>query len=472
MLRADARQHRLPARGGGAGAALRLGVRRLRDDRVARRRRASGRCATSTPSWRASTASTAEADAVVPRVYELSELLVDRLGVEDVGASLPAPRRLPPDVPLAADAGRRRRAAAAAARRARARAGRACRTRRSAAGSAGRSRSRTPTTSAAMLADKCAVPATPAARRSCSAADNSCLMHIGGGLSRGGRGRAARAPRRDPGFPGDAAMSCKAFPRAAARGARRRAAAPQPAQGDAHDPRQARAVVGEVPDWEELREAGRAIKQQTLAHLDEYLEQLEACGRRAPAGTCTGRATRRRRTRIVARDRARARRRRGGQGQVAGDRRDRPQRGARGRGDRRARDRPRRADRPARRRLAVAHPRAGDPPQPRRRSATSSGARSRAPTIGDDPRELAEAARLYLRERFLRAPVGISGANFGDRRDRHGRASSSPRATGACARRCPPVLDHGDGDREGPARASAISRSSCSCCRARRPASG
>ena len=35
------------------------------------------------------------------------------------------------------------------------------------------------------------------------------------------------------------------------------------------------AVVGEVPDWEELREAGRAIKAETMAHLDHYLEQLE-----------------------------------------------------------------------------------------------------------------------------------------------------------------------------------------------------
>ncbi len=34
------------------------------------------------------------------------------------------------------------------------------------------------------------------------------------------------------------------------------------------------AVVGEMPDWEELREAGRAIKERTLRHLDSYLEQL------------------------------------------------------------------------------------------------------------------------------------------------------------------------------------------------------
>jgi L-lactate dehydrogenase complex protein LldF len=35
-------------------------------------------------------------------------------------------------------------------------------------------------------------------------------------------------------------------------------------------------VVGELPDWEELREAGRAIKAHTMANLDGYLEQLEA----------------------------------------------------------------------------------------------------------------------------------------------------------------------------------------------------
>ncbi len=41
-------------------------------------------------------------------------------------------------------------------------------------------------------------------------------------------------------------------------------------------------------------------------------------------------------------------------------------------------------------------------------------ARTIAPEIGsDDPRELAEASRLYLRERFLQAKVGVSGANFG-----------------------------------------------------------
>ncbi|MGI8458964.1 MAG: LutB/LldF family L-lactate oxidation iron-sulfur protein [Propionibacteriaceae bacterium] len=36
------------------------------------------------------------------------------------------------------------------------------------------------------------------------------------------------------------------------------------------------AVVAELPDWEELREAGRQLKVHTMAHLPDYLEQLEA----------------------------------------------------------------------------------------------------------------------------------------------------------------------------------------------------
>ena len=34
-------------------------------------------------------------------------------------------------------------------------------------------------------------------------------------------------------------------------------------------------VVGEVPDWEELRIAGQQVKAATMARLDEHLERLE-----------------------------------------------------------------------------------------------------------------------------------------------------------------------------------------------------
>src|SRR5581483_53800 len=52
------------------------------------------------------------------------------------------------------------------------------------------------------------------------------------------------------------------------------------------------AVVGELPDWEELREAGRAVKDRVLRHLDDYLLMLETAVVRA-GEWCTGRGTQR-----------------------------------------------------------------------------------------------------------------------------------------------------------------------------------
>ncbi len=34
-------------------------------------------------------------------------------------------------------------------------------------------------------------------------------------------------------------------------------------------------VVGEMPDWQQLRESGRQIRQHTMEHLDFYLEEFE-----------------------------------------------------------------------------------------------------------------------------------------------------------------------------------------------------
>src|SRR6476619_8509086 len=36
-------------------------------------------------------------------------------------------------------------------------------------------------------------------------------------------------------------------------------------------------VVGEMPDWEALRDAGSAIKTDVMARMPELLEQLEGC---------------------------------------------------------------------------------------------------------------------------------------------------------------------------------------------------
>ncbi len=43
------------------------------------------------------------------------------------------------------------------------------------------------------------------------------------------------------------------------------------------------AAVGSVPDWEELRERARRIKEESLAHLDRYLEEFESKARAAGA---------------------------------------------------------------------------------------------------------------------------------------------------------------------------------------------
>lgn len=40
-------------------------------------------------------------------------------------------------------------------------------------------------------------------------------------------------------------------------------------------------AVAEVPDWQQLREAGRALKERVLRHLDSYLIELEAAVQRA-----------------------------------------------------------------------------------------------------------------------------------------------------------------------------------------------
>ena len=81
-----------------------------------------------------------EVEALLPRVVELSEFLVDRLGVEDVGAYFPHARDLPPDLPLAAAAPGRGPAAAAARARCAGSTSWSCRTRTSAAASAAPSR--------------------------------------------------------------------------------------------------------------------------------------------------------------------------------------------------------------------------------------------------------------------------------------------------------------------------------------------
>ena len=272
LLRPDAREQRLPrarrARSRGGSSTMfgeyevvvvavvvvrRDGARAVSGARAERRRRlARGRAC-----------------------FELSELLVDRLGVEDVGASFPHRVDLPPDLPLAARDARRRRAAAAAAQRARASSSSSCRDADECCGFGGTFAVKNADTSTAMLADKCARDRGDR-REVCTAVDGSCLLQIGGGLV------ARAAPPCAPVHLAEILAGRRTVSatrsRAAARAAlAERAAAREPAQRDRRRSATKRAgVVAELPDWEELREAGRAIKADVLAHLDEYLVQFEA----------------------------------------------------------------------------------------------------------------------------------------------------------------------------------------------------
>ena len=122
------------------------------------------------------------AEAVAARTFELSQLLVDVLGVEDVGAFYPHRVSDHRDLPLDADAARRRPPGVPAAQCPGARSGGAA-GRRSRRRFRGTFALKNYDTSTAMLADKMRNILDTQAEV-CSAGDSSCLMHIGGGLSR------------------------------------------------------------------------------------------------------------------------------------------------------------------------------------------------------------------------------------------------------------------------------------------------
>jgi L-lactate dehydrogenase complex protein LldE len=119
---------------------------------------------------------------LAPRVCELSELLVGRLGVEDVGASFPHRVTYHPSchslrVTKVGDAPLRLLAAVRGLELVELPAAREC------CGFGGTFAVKNADTSAAMLADKCRAVASTGAEV-CTALDPSCLMQIGGGLRR------------------------------------------------------------------------------------------------------------------------------------------------------------------------------------------------------------------------------------------------------------------------------------------------
>ena len=169
-------------------------------------------------------------------------------------------------------------------------------------------------------------------------------------------------------------------------------------------------VVDELPDWEELRETGRAIKESVLRHLDEHLEALEQSVTRAGgqvhwardadeanriiAGIVSGHgATEIAKVKSITSDEIKLNEALAARGieaietdlaeliiQLDGDESSHFLVPAIHR------------NRAEIREIFLEHLDVNE--------------------LSDDPRELAEAARLHLREKFLSARVGVSGANF------------------------------------------------------------
>jgi L-lactate dehydrogenase complex protein LldF len=175
--------------------------------------------------------------------------------------------------------------------------------------------------------------------------------------------------------------------------------------------RRKRAVaVEEMPDWEDLREAGRALKERVVRHLDEYLLQLEGSVTRAggkihwardadEANSIIARIVKDHgadevvKVKSIATDETKLNEYLEGEGihafetdlaeliiQLAGETSSH---------------------------ILV-------PAIHKNRAEIQELFRTRLgkENLSDDPSDLTEAARLYLREKFLKAKVGISGANF------------------------------------------------------------
>ncbi|MGV2918031.1 LutB/LldF family L-lactate oxidation iron-sulfur protein [Streptomyces alfalfae] len=184
-----------------------------------------------------------------------------------------------------------------------------------------------------------------------------------------------------------------------------------------HTIRDKRARAGaELDDWAELREAGKRIKDETLRHLDRYLEQLEESVVRA-GGTVHWAADAAEANRIVT-ELVRAT----GETEVVKVKSMATQEiglnealeaegihayetdlaelivqlGK---------------DRPSHILVPAIHRNRGEIRDIFREEMGAWG-RPAPDGLTDTPAELADAARLHLREKFLRAKVGVSGANF------------------------------------------------------------
>ncbi|MEU3949604.1 lactate utilization protein B [Streptomyces sp. NPDC029526] len=175
-------------------------------------------------------------------------------------------------------------------------------------------------------------------------------------------------------------------------------------------------AVAELPDWAELREAGRRIKDHTLRHLDHYLVELEDAVT-AAGGTVHWAADAEEANRIVT-----GLVRETGEREVVKVKSMATQEIGLNKALEAAGIRAYETDlaelivqlgrdRPSHILVPAIHRNRGEIRDVFAREMAAWG-RPAPDGLTDSPAELAEAARLHLREKFLRAKVGISGANF------------------------------------------------------------
>ncbi|MFJ6841534.1 lactate utilization protein B [Streptomyces griseoluteus] len=176
------------------------------------------------------------------------------------------------------------------------------------------------------------------------------------------------------------------------------------------------AAVAEVSDWAELRAAGSRIKEHTLRHLDRYLEQLEESVT-AAGGTVHWAADAAEAGRIVTRLVHET-----GESEVVKVKSMATQEIGLNEALEAAGIRAYETDlaelivqlgkdRPSHILVPAIHRNRAEIRDIFRTEMAGWG-RPAPEGLSDSPAELAEAARMHLREKFLRAKVGISGANF------------------------------------------------------------
>ncbi|WP_158793932.1 LutB/LldF family L-lactate oxidation iron-sulfur protein [Granulicella sp. L60] len=169
-------------------------------------------------------------------------------------------------------------------------------------------------------------------------------------------------------------------------------------------------VVGEMPDWQQLRETGRQIRQHTMEHLDFYLEEFETNCTRAGGMVHWARDAEEARRIIVGLVKA------SGSDEVIKIKSMTTEEIQLNSALEAEGIHPFETDlaeliiqlgedRPSHIVVPALH-------KNRQQIREIFQRTMNLPELGDRPKDLADAARIFLREKFLRVKTGVSGANF------------------------------------------------------------